>query len=579
MGMLDFLFEKKQKKEVLNILDVTSSDPNDGDSITINAQGHVNNVEFTQFERPATEVQRIQTYRQISKAAEIDEVLTDIINETFIFQSGKKAFEIDWFPNNDDLSDQLKDRIYDEFCNIYDACNFDDIGAELLLNFYVDGRIPFQKITDKNNPKKGIQQIIWLDPINVVKVKVVPIRDLSTKMIDMNRIDDFYVYTNRQANMTKNLNYIYNNVNDVVEGVRMEMEDITYITSGLTDLNGQTIGYLDKAIIPYNNLKMMEQSMVIFRVVRAPMRRAFYVDVSSLGKGRAEQYMSEMRNRFKSKLKYNTETGSWVDQHSIISMMEDYFIPRFNEGKGTEIQNIEGQSSQEILEEVNYMQDKLYQALNAPKSRYAEDTNMFLFGKSDQIPRDEYRYKKFVDRLRNRFMLCIDDMLKTQLILKGIISEKDWSTVKRAYFWNYTEDNAFIEYKDAEILNNRISLVAAMNDLVENGYYSKLCIRKNILKQTDEEIEEIDKRIHKEKMQLDLPDENINDDSDSDADDETDNYGSSDVDNANAKYDDTSSSDTDDGDKPADSTEDGEVENKIDATDSDVDDNNAEKNK
>lgn len=565
MGMLDFLFERKQKKEVLNILDVASSDPNDGDSITINAQGHVNNLEFAQFERPATEVHRIQTYRQISKAAEIDEVLSDIINETFIFQAGRKAFEIDWFPNNDDLSDQLKDRIYDEFCNIYDACNFDDIGAELLLNFYVDGRIPFQKIVDKNNPKKGIRQIIWLDPINVVKVKIVPIRDINTKMINMNDIDEFYVYTNKQINSSKNLNYIYNNVNDVVEGVRLELDEITYVTSGLTDLNGQTIGYLDKAIIPYNNLKMMEQSMVIFRVVRAPMRRAFYVDVSSLGKGRAEQYMSDMRNRFKSKLKYNTETGSWVDQHSIISMMEDYFIPRFSESKTTEIQNIEGQSSQEILEEVNYMQDKLYQALNAPKSRYSEDNNMFLFGKSDQIPRDEYRYKKFIDRLRNRFMLSIDDMLKTQLILKGIISEKDWGTVKRAYFWNYTEDNAFIEYKDAEILNNRIAVVSSMSELVEKGYYSNLWIRKMILKQTDEEIEEIDKQVYKERSQLQLPDEVESDNQDGEDydDDESSTYEA--PDNSNAEYDTSSSSnDTDNTDSD---TETGDAESDTDNND------------
>lgn len=575
MGMFDFLFERKQKKEVLNILDVTSSDPNDGDSITINAQGHVNNLEFTQFERPATEVHRIQTYRQISKAAEIDEVLSDIINETFIFQAGRKAFEIDWFPNNDDLSDQLKERIYDEFCNIYDACNFDDIGAELLLNFYVDGRIPFQKIVDKNNPKKGIRQIIWLDPINVVKVKVVPMRDINTKMIDMNGIDEFYVYTNKQINSSKNLNYIYNNVNDVVEGIRLELDEITYVTSGLTDLNGQTIGYLDKAIIPYNNLKMMEQSMVIFRVVRAPMRRAFYVDVSSLGKGRAEQYISDMRNRFKSKLKYNTETGSWVDQHSIISMMEDYFIPRFSESKTTEIQNIEGQSSQEILEEVNYMQDKLYQALNAPKSRYAEDNNMFLFGKSDQIPRDEYRYKKFIDRLRNRFMLSIDDMLKTQLILKGIISEKDWGTVKRAYFWNYTEDNAFIEYKDAEILNNRIAVVASMSELVEKGYYSNLWIRKMILKQTDEEIEEIDKQVYKERSQLQLPDEvdSGNQDGEDYDDDESSTYDA--PDNSNAEYDTSSSSDDAESD-----TDNADSDTETGGADTESDtDNNDENNK
>lgn len=514
MKILDYLFESRRKKEVLNVLDVKTIDPNDGDSIHISSNnGYMNNVEFSQFERDVSEVQRIQTYRQISKSAEIDEVMGDIVNETFIFQSGRKSFELDWFPNNEDLSDQLKDRIYNEFCNVYEAFNFDDIGSELLSNFYVDGRMAYQKVVDKNNPKKGIKQVIWLDPINVVKVKFVPQRNMDSKMIDINSVDDFYVYTNKRitkSNTNVNLNHMYTDPNDIIDGIRLELDEITYITSGLTNINNQTIGHLDKAIIPYNNLKMMEQSMVIFRVVRAPMRRAFYVDVSGMPKMRADELMRNMSNQFRSKVMYNADTGSWVDRQSIISMVEDYFIPRHNDGKTTEIQNIEGQSSQEILDEVNFMQDKLYQALNAPKSRYREDNNIFLFGKSDQIPRDEYRYKKFIDRLRNRFMLAVDDVLKTQLILKGIITEKDWHIVKRAYFWNYTEDNAFIEYKDAEIMNSRLAVVSSINDLIDRGYYSNLWVRKNILKQTDEEIEEIDKQVYKERMdqESDLPNGN-----------------------------------------------------------------------
>lgn len=559
MKLFDFLFESRKKKEVLNVLDVQSIDPNNGDSITVGGNhGYMNNIEFSNFERNANEIQRIQTYRQISKSAEIDEVVGDIINETFIFQSGKKAFELDWFPNNDDLSDQLKEKIYDEFCNIYDACNFDDVGAELLSNFYVDGRISFQKVIDKNEPKKGIKQVIWLDPINVVKVKFVPQRNLDSKMINLNDIDEFYVYANKKTNKQTNvsaLSYMYNDPNDIVDGVRLELDEITYVTSGLTDLNGLTIGHLDKAIIPYNNLKMMEQSMVIFRVVRAPMRRAFYVDVSGMPKMRADELMRNMSNQFRSKVMYNADTGSWLDRQSIVSMAEDYFIPRHNEGKTTEIQNIEGQSSQEILDEVNFMQDKLYQALNAPKSRYAEENNIFLFGKSDQIPRDEYRFKKFVDRLRNRFMLALDDMLKTQLVLKGIINESDWAIVKRAYFWSYTEDNAFIEYKDTEIMNNRISMVSSYSDLVEQGYYSKLWVRKNILKQTDEEIEEIDKQVYIERsnQESDLPSE----DSSSGSNYEDSNNDSS----SNSTYDEPSNDDSESG-EPEDTSNDDETEPK-----------------
>lgn len=498
----ELLLEARKKKDALEILDVKNADANDGDSIVVSNAGQFNNVQFYQYERGQTETSRIETYRQIAKTAEIDEVISDIVNETFIFQRDKKAFELDWY-SNVEISDQLKEKIYDEFCNVYSVSNFDDIGMDLLQNFYVDGRVVFQKIFDVKNPKKGLRQIVRLDPLNVVKVKYIPVRDRDTQMIDMNKIKEFYVYSNKKIKNQKSyLENMYSNYDDIVEGVKLESTHISYVTSGLADSQSDmTIGYLDKAIIPYNNLKMMEQSMVIFRVVRAPMRRAFYVDVSSLPKNRAEQYMKSMSQQFRSKLNYNADTGSWVDQRSIINMIEDYFIPRFNDSKTTEIQNIEGQSSQEILEEVNYMQDKLYQSLNAPKSRYSDEGNVFVYGKSDQIQRDEYRFKKFVDRLRNRFMLAFDDFLKTQLILKEIISESDWEEIKKSYFWRFTEDNAFIEYKDAEILNTRVNTVTAMVDLIEKGYYSKMWVRKNVLMQTDDEISQIDMEIYKEKHQ------------------------------------------------------------------------------
>lgn len=514
MGLLDyFLTEKRQKKESASILDTTYVDPNDGDSIVINGNAQLSSVEYLQYERGQTESKRIETYRQISKTAELDEVITDIINEAFIFQRDKKPFELDWHAGAE-ISDQLKEKIFEEFENVYSACKFEEVGSELIQSFYIDGRVVFQKVYDKTMGKTGIKQIIKLDPLNVVKVKLIPERDRQTQMIDMTQIKEFFVYSSKKLNTQNHLNNVYSYNDDIVEGVKLETKDITYVTSGLVDPTlGITIGHLDKAIIPYNNLKMMEQSMVIFRIVRAPMRRAFYVDVSSLPKARAEEYLKNMSARFRSKLAYNSDTGSWVDQKSVIGLTEDYIIPRFNESKTTEIQNIEGQSSQEILDEVNYMKDKLYQSLNAPKSRYTDDASVFIYGKSDQIPLDEYRYKKFIDRLRNRFMISFDDFLKHQLILKGIISEYDWDEINRSYFWKFNEDNAFIEFKDAEILSNRVDVVSKMADLIEAGYYSKAYIRKNILKQTEDEIAEIDAEIYKEKHQdPDKPPENYNPD-------------------------------------------------------------------
>ena len=571
MGLFDrfFLTERKQKEQ-LNVIDIKNIDANDGDSIVVSGvAGNVNNLQFVQYERGQAESSRIETYRTLAAASEIDEVVTDIVNESFIFQNDKKAFELDWYPSAE-ISDVLKEKIYNEFENIYSIMNFDDIGSELLQSFYIDGRIVFQLVTGSNK-KRGFQQIIKLDPLNIVKVKVIPPRDQSTQMIDYSKVKELFIYSSKK--FLKQKTYLNNIVNydDEVEGLQLSTDEITYITSGLVDsANNMTIGHLDKSIIPFNNLKMMEQSMVIFRVVRAPMRRAFYIDVSGLPKNRAEQYMKDMSNRFTSKLVYNTETGSWVDQQSVISVIQDYFIPRFNEGKTTEITNIEGQSSQEILEEVDYMKNKLYQSLNSPKSRYTEEGNVFIFGKSDQIPRDEYRFNKFIGRLRNRFMLAFDDILLKQLLLKGIISESDWREVKSSFFWRFSEDNAFIEFKDTEILNNRIDTAIKFDDLIEKGYYSKNWIRKNILMQSDDLIMQIDAELYKEKNQdPSTPPENYeeylknNDSQEGDSDNDSDDVSSytfdknsdPDKDDADAEYDEPTS---DDNEEPADDTADEE---------------------
>ena len=523
--MLDFLFEARKKKNTTPVIDYTNADPNNGDSVLMSGYENFYNASHIQFKRNETEAGRIRTYRTIAKTSEIDEVVTDIVNETLIFQRDKKAFELDWY-SNCAISDQLKEKIYNEFVNIYNLSNFDEIGLDCLYSFYVDGRIAFQKSFDPDNKKQGIKRIVQLDPLNLVRIKLLPRRDIKTKMIDVEQVQEFYVFTNTQVNnQHRNLmNNVFYSQDEIIDGVRLETDQITYITSGLIDSKYViTISHLDKAILPYNNLKMMEQSMLIFRIVRAPVRRAFYIDVSSMPKNRAEEYMRNMSNRFKSKLQYNAEDGTWLDKKSVVSMVEDYFIPRFNDGKTTEIQNIDGQSSQEILDEVNYMNDKLYQALNAPKSRYKDESKVYIFGKTDQIPQEEYRFKKFIDRLRHRFMLCFDDLLKTQLILKGIISEDDWQEVKSSYFWNYNEDNAFTEFKDNEIMTARMNMAVTATDLIEHGYLSKHWIRKNILKQTDEEIQAINEQLFIESSEEpNEPPSNDYDKSDNEVSDDTD---------------------------------------------------------
>jgi hypothetical protein len=242
---------------------------------------------------------------------------------------------------------------------------------------------------------------------------------------------------------------------------------------------------------------MMEDAMLIFRVVRAPMRRVFYIDVGALQKNKADEYMKSMMNRFKVKMVYDTKTGALSDRRNIQSMMEDYWLPRRDSGKATEVQNLEGQDSNSILDEVNYYRRKLFEALNVPISRFSDNPAPFVFGRGIEIQRDEYRFKKFLDKLRSKFMQIWDDLLRTQLILKGVCTDEEWPDIRRYMFWNYSEDNAFVELKESELLNSRIALVAAMDPFV-GKYYSKEYIRRKVLRQDEDEMDAEDEVMEKE---------------------------------------------------------------------------------
>lgn len=442
----------------------------------------------------------IANYRELAASAEIDEALQEIRNEIFTFDvPDKKAVILD-INTESSVTTAIAKKIVEEFNEIYEKIEFDHKGVQYFDDWYVDSKLYAYKIVDERNPKAGIQKIQIIDPLQIRKVKVIPRPD-ANGTFNAADIKEYYVFSNFDntkypVNNTINLQYGQN-----IAGLQISPDAIAYIHSGLYDrLIGRYVGYLRKAIIPYNNLKMMEDAMVIFRVVRAPSRRAIYIDVSGLQKNKAEEYLKKMMEKHRNKMTYNAQTGTLSDRRNVMSMLEDYWLPRRSEGKTTEIQNIEGQNANEILEEVNYNRDKLWRALGVPRGRFGDQPATFLFGKGVEIQRDEYRFKKFLNTLRSRFALFFEDLLKTQLILKRVIRQEDWEEIRKALIWTYAEDNAFVEYKETEIHKNRMDSLASM-DAVVGKYYSRDWVAKNILRMTDEDIKEQKKLIEKERAE------------------------------------------------------------------------------
>lgn len=462
---------------------------------------------------PSEQSELIKSYRELAAASEVDEALEELRNEIFIFDvPDKRAIELDFedmgeelkelreakkAPKRNSLSDKMKEKIVAEFENLYELVEFDHRGTQYFDDWYVDSVLCVHKIINKDKPKEGIKRIELIDPLRIRKVKVLPRPNPVDGTINVNEIKEFYVYGNFDTKTYPVDRMIELQYDQSLNGLRIAPDSITYINSGLWDRSiRQYVGFLKKAIVPYNNLKLLEDSMVIFRVVRAPARRAIYIDVSGMPKGKSEQYIKSMMARYRNKMTYDSKTGTLSDRRNVMSMLEDYWLPRRSEGKTTEITTLEGQNAQDILEEVEYQRDKLWRALGVPRGRFGNQPSTFLFGKGVEIQRDEYRFTKFCNRLRSRFILFFEDLLKTQLILKNIIAEDDWEDIRRALKWRYTEDNNFVEYKEAEIWENRFRTLDSMTNVI-GKYVSPEWAARNILRMTQEQYEEEQKKIEK----------------------------------------------------------------------------------
>jgi len=446
----------------------------------------------------------VRRYREMCLHPECDSAIEDVVNEAIVSDLDDSPVEIEL--SNLNASDRLKDSIREEFKYIKSLMNFDKKCHEIFRTWYIDGRVFYHKVIDLDNPSEGIQDIRYIDPLKIRLVR-------ETDKTGSNRLSPFDVAKNgsdpKNSGAPKiNEYYVYNPdggskgsgiyPNKSAKGVvKIAKDAITYCTSGLVDRNKQTVlSYLHKAIKALNQLRMVEDSLVIYRLSRAPERRIFYIDVGNLPKIKAEQYLRDVMNRYRNKLVYNADTGEIRDDRKYMAMLEDFWLPRREGGRGTEITTLPGGQNLGELTDIEYFQAKLYKSLNVPSSRL-DSQGGFNLGRSSEILRDELKFTKFVGRLRKRFSGVFNDMLKTQLILKNIITPEDWSELEDHIQYDFLYDNHFSDLKKNELLNEQLGVVASMEPYM-GKYFSNHYVRTKVLKQTEDDIKEIDKEIEKE---------------------------------------------------------------------------------
>lgn len=439
-----------------------------------------------------TESQAVAKYREMALHPEIESAVEDICNEAIVYSDLGHSVNL-MLDNNDSFSDSIKQKIYDEFDEVLRMLDFDNRGYEMFRRWYIDGKGYYHIIIDDKNPKKGIQELRAIDARKIRKmVELKKGTDAKTKTKVVKGTSEFYVYREKETDQT---------------GIKIAPESICYFHSGLYDANsGRVLSYLNKAIKPLNQLRMVEDALVIYRLSRAPERRIFYIDVGSLPKNKAEQYVKQLMNRYRNKLVYDANTGEIRDDKKFMSMLEDYWLPRREGGKGTEIDTLSGGENLGEMDDVEYFQKKLYRALNIPMTRLEAD-NGFNMGRASEISRDELKFSKFIARLRNKFNYLFLRLLRTQCILKGIMSEEEWKKISGDIRFDYVSDSHFAELKEYEIVNERMSVLRDVQEYV-GQYYSLEYVRKHILRQTDEEIMEMDKQIQKEREAGLIPDKN-----------------------------------------------------------------------
>jgi len=416
--------------------------------------------------------QLIMRYRGVSMHPEVDAAIEDIVNESIA--GGELEQSVDIKMEELKQPDSIKKQIKAEFDNIISMLNFNEYGHDIFRRWYVDGRIYHHLVVNESQLKAGIQEIRYIDSSKMRKVKQIKKKkDPQTGANLIEKVDEYYIYQEKPGQQNS--------------GVKMSLDSVSYVTSGLLDEGRKKVlSYLHKALKPLNQLRMMEDSLVIYRLARAPERRIFYIDVGNLPRGKAEQYMKDIMTRYRNKLVYDSQTGEIKDDRKHQSLLEDFWLPRREGGRGTEISTLPGGDNLGQIDDIVYFQKKLYRALNVPINRL-EQESQFSLGRSTEISRDELKFQKFIDRLRTKFSALFMDILKTQLILKGIITDDDWNLMKNDILVDYVRDNHFTELKDLEILREKTQTLDMVHNYVD-VYFSREWIMKNVLHFNDEDI-------------------------------------------------------------------------------------------
>lgn len=442
------------------------------------------------------EVELISRYREMAMQPEIEAAIDDIVNEAICQDDDGTTIKI--VLDKLKQPEKIKNAIKAEFDTILKLLNYNNMAVDIFRRYYVDGRLYYHMIIDKNNPLDGIKELRYIDPRKIRKVREIKKRkDERTGAEIMDVINEYYIYNDKVVTGSSS------NYGPV--GVRITTDSIVSVVSGLMDSRRAVVlSYLHKAIKPLNQLRMIEDATVIYRISRAPERRIFYIDVGNLPKQKAEQYLRDIMVKYKNKLVYDANTGEVRDDRKFMSMMEDFWLPRREGGKGTEISTLPGGQNLGELEDVKYFEKKLYKSLNVPISRL-EPNQGFSIGRVAEVTRDELKFSKFVDRLRNKFAELFDQALRVQCVLKGICTNEEWDAFKEQIYFDFIQDNNFTEMKDAELMKERLGLLMQI-DPYTGRYYSQAWVQRNVLRMTDDDIKLMQEEIDEEKsMGLGLP--------------------------------------------------------------------------
>ena len=477
----------KQEQEKEKLPSIVPKTDDDGAGYVTASGSHFGQYIDMEGNEAKDNAELIKKYRGIAEHPEVDAAIEDIVNEAITAYELKSSVELNL--DNVEASDKIKKLITEEFDGICGMLNFNEHSHDIFRSWYVDGRLYHHLVVNESNMKAGIQEIRPIDSSKVRKVKEVKYKkDQKTDAKIVDKVNEFYIYQEKAG---------------ANQGVKLTPDSVSYVTSGLLDpTRRRVVSYLHKAIKPINQLRMMEDSLVIYRLARAPERRIFYIDVGNLPAGKAEQHMKDIMARYRNKLVYDANTGQIKDDRKHMSMLEDFWLPRREGGRGTEISTLPGGENLGQIDDIIYFQKKLYRSLNVPINRLEQEAQ-FSLGRSTEISRDEVKFQKFIDRLRRRFSQLFLGILKKQLVLKGIITEQDWEEWKNDIAVDFVRDNHFTELKDSELLRERLQTLDQISQYV-GEYFSREWVMKNVMMMTDEDIERMKDEVEGENS---VPDE------------------------------------------------------------------------